>query len=226
MFKRWAGYVILMGFAAVMVVMLMVNDPAHKQAEVFNQRATQQASLPIQLFPVVRDPAQITGIEVLDVTTGKGILMVREDSGLWYVPEIPDIQTAVPADEVDQNLTEQAAQSLADMVANKKYSVNASGLGQYGLEPRSSYEIRFRATDGEQEIEPVIEIGALNPDHVAYYGYVYFKSDETLPTDTELTIYLIPISVVDPVLTMLPETVPFAPTLTAPALENEATAVP
>ena len=45
MFKRQAGYIVLAGFAAVLVVGLMLDDPAVQQAQLLNYEATRQVQL-------------------------------------------------------------------------------------------------------------------------------------------------------------------------------------
>jgi hypothetical protein len=184
------GYLVLVGFAAVMIVRLMANDPATHQALVEQVYATQQSQLPIALFPELIDhPEQIDRLEVLDVTTGTVILLMRNEQALWYVPQ------GLVAEEINQELVEYAAAFITLMGAQQWYDATSDNFVLFGLQPQPAYLVRFMAHDAAgKSYQPVIlEIGDLNPDHVAYY--VWPEGDSR--------IYLIPNTIVDAVLSLV-----------------------
>lgn len=219
MFKRQISMMVLAGFAVVMVVILMLNDPASKQAEMSAFSATQQTLRENVLFSEVQ---QISGIEVLNGTTGKGILVMRDATGLWYAPAITDTQTAVPADQLDQTVAEQAAAAILLFTAEQRYDATSENLTTFGLQPEPDYRIRFRGRDSaDQWVESVLDIGDTNPDRVAYYVYVNVESDQ------KRYIYLINKQTVDIVLTMLTDSFQVSPALDAlPTASEVATPVP
>ncbi len=198
MFKRQISMMVLVGFASVMVVILMLDDPASKQAEMLAANATQQAQRANVLFSGLQVSSQISGLEVLDVTTGKGILVLRDASQVWYAPAIPNTQAEIPAVQLDQEAVERAAAALLIFDAEQRYVATPENRVLYGLQPEPKYRIRFRAQDSSgQWAESVLDIGDTNPDSVAYYVYVNVESEQ------DQYIYLINKQTVDIVLTML-----------------------
>lgn len=205
MVKRQAGYIVLAGFAAVLVAGLMLDDPAAQQAQLLNYEATRQAELESVLYPELSRPAQIIGIDVLDVTTGTGRLVMRDESGLWYAPNISGIQDEIAATGINQPLVNEAAASLVLMAAEQWFDATPANLELFGFRPEPAYRCRFRATDSTgRPFESLIEVGDANPDHVAYY--VYVDSPE------RQRIYLIRKSIVDLLLNMLSASLQITPT--------------
>lgn len=205
MFKRQAGYIVLAGFAAVLVVGLMLDDPAAQQARLLNFRATQQAQRELILYPELTNPAQVTGIEVLDVITGTGRLVVRDERGLWYAPGISGAQDNIAADHIDQALINNAAASLVLMTAEQWFEATPDNLELFGLRPEPSFRCRFRAIDQAGSLfESLIEVGDANPDNVAYYIYVDSTESQR--------VYLIRKSIVDLLLNMLSASLQITPT--------------
>jgi hypothetical protein len=201
MLKRQISYMVLACFAAVMVGILMLDDPATRQAEMRAFEATLQALRELVLFPEVTDPSQIVGIEVQDVTTGKDILVMRDTAGLWYAPDIADVQQAIAAQEVNQEVVENAAAAIRVLYASEWYDATTGNMTLYGLQPTPAYRFRFRGHDAAQQTyEAVVDIGDANPDNVAYYVYVNVTSEQNQ------RIYLINKQIVDSVLNMLTET--------------------
>lgn len=222
MFKRPMSYGVLASFAVVMVVILMLNDPARKQADLLTFRATQQALMERVLFPQFTSSAQINGIGVLDVTTEKGILVVRDSTGLWYAPAITNTQANIPADQVDQSTVEKAAAAILSFSAQQWFDATPENFKIFGLQPEPAYRLRFRASDAQNRVyESVLDVGDTNPNHVAYYVYVNVASGQNQ------RIYLIDKQTVDMVLTMLTGSIQATPTLDAlPTASEAVTPVP
>ncbi len=217
MLKRQVSYGLLVGFAAVMVVRLMADDPVTRLAHMQDFSATQQALRSLVLFPELTDPAQVDGMEVLDVTTGKGILVVRDDSGLWYAPTIADIQPSIAAEEIDQTLVENAAAAIMLLAAQQTYDATPDTLERFGLQPEPVYKFRFRMRDATGQVaETTIDIGDTNPENVAYYVYVNMTSDENQ------RVYLVQKQAVDYLLTMLTESLRVEPALDGSPMDSEA----
>lgn len=215
MVSRRTGYLLLTALAAVMLVRLMLDDPAVRQQEISATATAQQASQPFRLFPILRDSAQIDGLEVLDVSARRGILLVRQADGLWYAPEIAGTQAAVTADTLNQVLIEYAAASATALTAIDRYKTTGDDLTHYGLAPLPVYRIRFRAHDDQgRTYEALLDIGNANPDNVAYYGYAQ--------TEAEPHIYLIRKQTVDMILAVLDDSVFVAPVLDESPAEMEA----
>jgi hypothetical protein len=211
MIKR---YLVLIGFAVGAVILLMLDDPATHQARLRDFSATREAQQQNILFPQLDDLLQITGIDVLDVTTGTGILMMRDDQNLWYAPEIPDIQPGIPVEYVNQYLVEGAAASFLQMSAEDTFEATPDNLARFGLQPQPQYRARARVrTTPDQTYEAVLDIGNANPDNMAYY--VYARNDQR--------IFLIRAQTVDLLLNMLTEPVEFVPTPDASPLDSEVT---
>ena len=201
MLKRQMSYMVLICFAAVMVGLLMLDDPATKQAEMLAFGATLQAERPLVLFPEVADPAEIDGIEVLDITTGKGILVVRDTAGVWYAPDILDVQQGIAAQEVNQQVVANAAAAIGMLATPDWYDATTDNMTLFGLKPQPAYRFRFQGHDASHRTyEAIVDIGDANPDHVAYYVYVNVSSGQNQ------RIYLINKQIVDLVLNMLTET--------------------
>lgn len=208
MVKRRTGYLLLATLAAVMLARLMLDDPAQRLEQMRAYEATQQASRPTRLFPTLRDPAQITGLEVLDVSAGWGILLVRDAGGLWYAPELAAIQRPIAAESVNQVAAENAAAAIVLLAATQQYPASADSLALYGLAPAPAYRVRFQAQGGAGGVyEGLFEIGDANPDHMAYYVYVHAQRE------ADRHIFLIPRQTVDYLMAALTD-----PTLAAPAL--------
>jgi hypothetical protein len=189
----------LAGFAAVMVAVLMLDDPADKLARLSQANAMLQAERPLSLFPQVTASAQIEGLEVLDVTGATGLLLVRNEQFLWYAPAIPGGQDEIGAERINQGLAEQAAASLLLMATRQWYDATPSNFEVFGLKPDPRYRFRFWGRDaaGQTYESVILEIGDANPDHVAYY--VWPQGDQR--------IYLIGREVVDLLLNMLTESI-------------------
>src|SRR3989304_2211985 len=99
MLKHRTGYLMLAGFAAVMVVLLMLDDPTVQQ--VTSAQATQQSQPVIILFPELSNLAQIYGLEVQDAAAGKDILLMRDSEGLWYAPSLGESSGNITADQIN-----------------------------------------------------------------------------------------------------------------------------
>jgi hypothetical protein len=219
MVKRQWTYFMLAIFAGVMLIVLMLDDPADRQARFQSVNATLQVERGTVLFPDLTTATQVNGIEVLDVTTGTGILLMRDDSGLWYAPAIPDNQVEVPAANINQSLANDAAAALVGMTAPQWYDATSQNLEIFGFQPDPAVRVRFQAVDGSGRLyEPVVlEIGDANPDRVAYYVWLQ---------DTE-RIYLVHANVVNLLLNMLTESLQIAPeTGEAPMEQPVKTPVP
>lgn len=221
MLKRQMSYVVLVCFVAVMVGLLMLDDPATKQADMLAFRATLQAERPFVLFPEVTDPAAIDGIEVLDVTTGRGILVMRDTAGVWYAPDIPGVQQGIAAQDINQPVVEDAALAIRLLATPDWYDATTDNLTLFGLKPQPAYRFRFQGHDtAGRTYEAIVDIGDANPDHVAYYVYVNVASEQNQ------RIYLINKQIVDLVLNMLTETRLTPASDELPADEGTATPLP
>jgi hypothetical protein len=200
MAKHPISTLILIGFSIVMVALLMLDDPAQKQADMLAFGATQQAIAENLLFPAIEQSSQIIGIEVQDVTTGKGILVMRDEAGSWYAPAIAGGQEALAAGQIDQTLVEQAAGAFMLFWAEQYYEITPENLQLFGLEPKPRYRIRFRLhrADGKN-YDAQLDVGNANLNDMAYYVYI------TAVSDQDRRIYLINKQTVDIVLTMLSE---------------------
>ena len=198
MSRRWASYALLIAFGVVMVMRLMRADPATREAERVAFTATQQALQAALLFPEVTSSSQIVGLEVLDVTTEKGILVVRTSEGVWYAPEITDIQTSIPAEELDQYVVENAAAAISFLATDQTFDATPDSLERFGISPEPAYRFRFRAQNAEGKLyEAVVDIGDANPDNVAYYVYVRADSEDNQ------RVFLIRKEIVNAILNML-----------------------
>ena len=218
MVKRRTGYLLLAILAAVMLARLMLDDPAARLEQMRVFGATQQASQPPRLFPSLRDPAQVTGLEVLDVSAGRGILLVRDAEGLWYAPEIAAIQQPIAAESVNQVVAENAAAAIVLLAATQQYPANAANLALYGLAPAPAYRVRFQARDSAGSVyEGLFEIGDANPDHMAYYVYVHAQRE------ADRHIFLIPRQTVDYLMAALTDLILVAPVLDDLPAETETT---
>jgi len=201
MLKRRMSYMVLVCFVAVMVGLLMLDDPATKQAEMLAFGATLQAERPFVLFPQVTDAAQLKRIEVVDFTTGQGILVLRDTAGLWYAPDISGVQQGVAAQGVNQQVVENAALAIRMLAAPEWYDATTDNMTLFGLKPQPAYRFRFQGHDAaDRTYEAIVDIGDANPDNVAYYVYVNVSSEQNQ------RIYLINKQIVELVLNMLTET--------------------
>ncbi|HEX3051447.1 MAG TPA: hypothetical protein VHP83_12380 [Aggregatilineaceae bacterium] len=196
MLKRQLGYIIVLSFAAVMLVLLMQDDPAARQ-EAF--QAVQQAQQSILLFPQAE---QIYGLNVRDVTSGEDILLLRNAQGLWYAPEIEGELAATVTQAADL-----AASALSQMAALERFEADESNQEQFGFLTRRRYQVGF-TVDPQGEYGYRAWIGDTSPNNVAYYVW----------PETDQYIYLVPKSIVDPVLNMLPSL--FVPATEEPSLES------
>ncbi len=215
MVSQRMGYALLLVLAVVMLMRLMLDDPAAQQQSLRATATALQESRAFRLFPSLRDPTQIDGLEVLDVSTGRGILLMRQPDGLWYAPEIAGAQQAVGADAIAQVAVENAAGAAMALAALDQYEATADNLTRYGLAPTPAYRIRFRVRDADgRAYEALIEIGNANPDNVAYYGYAHSEGDQH--------IYLIRKQTVDMILAILDDPVLVAPVLDESPAETQA----
>ncbi len=215
MMRRQTGYLLLLALAAVMLARLMLDDPAARLEEMRAFSATQQASQPLRLFPNLVAPAQISGLEVLDVSAGRGILLVRDAEGLWYAPEIVGVQHFIAAEAISQMTTENAAATIVLLAATQQYPATDTNLELFGLAPAPAYLVRFQARDGAGgTYEGLLEIGDANPDHMAYYVYVHAQ------VEADRRIFLIPRQGVDYLLAALNDPTPLAPALDASPAET------
>jgi len=213
--SRRTGYLLLTALAVVMLARLMLDEPATLQ-DLKAAGHAQQAGQPFRLFPTLRDPAQIEGLEVLNVSARRGILLMRQEDGRWYAPEIAGIQAAVTADAINQVFAENAATAAMVLAAISQYPATEDDLARYGLAPTPAYRIRFRARDSAgHAYEALIDIGNTNPDNVAYYGYAHTEADQH--------IYLIRKQTVDMILAVLDDPAFVAPVLDESPAETQAT---
>jgi hypothetical protein len=222
MSRRWASYALLAALGVVMLIRLMRDDPATRQAERIAYSATQQALSAALLFPQVTSSAQVIGLEVLDVTAEKGILVMRTGDGLWYAPEIAGIQPALSADELDQFVVENAAAAMTFLAADQTFDATSDTLERFGLSPQAAYRFRFRALSASGEtVEAVVDIGDANPDNVAYY--VYVRAD----VQDNQRVYLIRKEIVNAILSLLSDSLRVVSTPdVAPATSEAMTPVP
>ncbi len=222
MSRRWASYALLAACGVVMLVRLMRDDPATRQAERIAYSATQQALLAALLFPQVTSSAQVSGLEVLDVTAEKGILVMRTSDGLWYAPEIADTQSGLSADELDQYVVENAAAAITFLVADQTFDATSDNLERFGLSPQAAYRFRFRAQSATGETyEAIVDIGDANPDNVAYYVYVHADDPDSQ------RVYLIRKEIVNAILSLLSDSLRVVSTPdVAPATSEAMTPVP
>ncbi len=199
MLKRWQGYALLVGIGAAMLLVLMLDDPEARQRELRNFQATQQAELARVLFLPLRKSAQVVGMEAVDVAAERGLLVMRNEAGLWQAPEIAGVQAQQPPQSLDQGALESAAAALTMLYAERELEIAPDELALYGLQP-PRYRFRFRARladDPNQLLEATLEIGNLNPENVAYYMYISTAADENPH------VYLIRRQTVDMLLSML-----------------------
>ncbi|GEM_PF-1072733 len=199
MLKRSYGYALLMGIVAAMLLVLMLDDPEGRQRAFRAFQETQQAIAARLLFPQIRQSAQVVGMEAVDVGAERGLLVVRNEAGLWYAPPIEDVQQERAPQSLDQSVLESAALALTRLWAERWLEVSPDGLAQYGLQP-PQYRFRFRARladDPKELLEATLEIGNLNPENVAYYMYISTAAEENLH------VYLIRRQTVDMLLSML-----------------------
>jgi hypothetical protein len=216
MLKRQLSYLLLAGFATVMVILLMLDDPATRQTQMLNFGATQQAARPVQLFPAITDPAEIMGIEVVNLASGTGQLVMRDEQGRWYAPELPDIQESIAAEELSQAAVESAAIAITLLGAEQTFEATPDNMVLFGLSPTPVFRFRFQGQDASgRTYEATVDVGNANPDNMAYYVYV-----EAVP-DTEQCIYLIPKELLDFILDMDTETNLITPTLAVESVESE-----
>ncbi|MBI5957511.1 MAG: DUF4340 domain-containing protein [Chloroflexi bacterium] len=214
MAKHPISYFILIGFGIVLMIMLLLDNPADKQADMVIFGATQQALAERLIFPAIDQTSQVSGIEVLDVTTGKGILVMRNAAGSWYAPEISGIQVGISAESLNQMTVEQAAAAFRGFLAEQWYEATPENYQVFGLEPEPRYRIRFQMQMATSEAyEARLDVGDTNPNDMAYYVYIDAVSEE------DRRIYLIDKQTVDIVLTMLSESI-----LAEPAVEKSPTA--
>jgi len=218
MVNHRAGYMLLLVLSAVILLLLMLDDPAIRLERMRAYEATLQAQRPLRLFAQIPNPEHVDGIEVLDVTTGKGLLLMREPGGVWYAPEIQGIQQPIAAEAINQHLVENAAAAIMLLAAEQQYEATADSLLRFGLQPAPAYRIRFRAHDASgATYEGLVDVGDTNPDNVAYYVYA-----QALP-EADQRVFLVRKQIVDNILAIL-----FDPVLVAPApyespAANEAT---
>lgn len=197
MLKRQISYLMLVGFAAVMVVLLMLDDPTTRQAMFAQVQAAQQSQRVVGLFPELESLDQIYAIQVLDIASGKDVLLMRNEDGAWYAP-------GLAVEDTDQVLAETAAYSIALMAAQQRYDATPENLEIFGFEPQPSYQIQFAARDtaGVSYAPVTLEVGDVNPDNVSYYVW---------PVD-DSRIYLIPKLIMDPLLSVVTESIQITPT--------------
>lgn len=214
--KHQVSYVLLCGFAAVIVLLLMLDDPAEQRALFAQAQATEQSQRAVMLFPELRNPTQIYGIEVLDIAAGKDILLMRGDQGLWYAPETGTGTAMIPAADIQQGMIEDAAFWINLMASEQWFDAVPANKTVFGFDPQPAYRIRFVAYDAESvSYAPVIlEVGDANPDNVAYYVW----------PQTDQRIYLISREIVDPILRLVQEPIQIVPDPEALPAEDEATA--
>jgi hypothetical protein len=199
MLKHRTGYLMLVGFAAVMVVLLALDDPTARPAT--SAESTQPV---VVLFSELSSSAQIYAIEVQDVATGKDVLLMRDDQGWWYAPALNTNSSDIPAESINQTLIETAAEAIRLMATDQWYENTTENAAAFGLEPQPAYRIRFGARDtaGVSFAPVVLMVGDVNPDNVAYYVW----------PDTDQRIYLISSYLMNPVLQLVTESIQVTPT--------------
>ena len=198
-------YGLLAGFVAIMVAALMLDKP--------NKLNT----ITEPLFPSIDDPTQIYQMEVLDVTRGRGILLVRDDAGLWYAPTVPDIQESLSSGDLDQVAVENAATAIWLMDGGQWYENTKSRQSSFGLAtPDFFFQFRAREPNGRATESVVFQIGDVNPENATYY--VWPQGDTR--------IYLIRKPIVDMLLNLLnsPSSIAPAPEQTPTVTEGNAPA--
>jgi hypothetical protein len=208
----------LAGFAVVMVLLLMLDDPTAKQALLAEMQAVQESQRMVSLFPELSDLTQVYGLEVLDVASAQDILLMRDDQGLWYAPSINSGTGDIAADSINQQLADDAALSIQLMAARQWYDATPDNFENFGLTPEPAYRVRFiaRDTTGTSYAPVILEVGDANPDNVAYYVW---------PQD-DSRIYLIQRPLVDPLLSMLTDNILMTPTPAEPSPDYDMAPAP
>ena len=221
MLKRAYGYALLVAVGAAMLLLLMLDDPEAHQRQLRDFQATQQAAFAHLLFPELRRSAQVVGMEAVDVAAERGLLVMRDEAGLWYAPAIEGVQAEQPPDALDQSALESAAFALTTLWADRWFEVTPAELPRYGLQP-PQYRFRFRAQladDPKELLEATLEIGDPNPENVAYYMYISTAANENLH------VYLIRRQTVDMLLSMLTASFSVTPSDESPMGERSGTPV-
>lgn len=217
MLQRRIGYSLMVAFAIMLLARLMLDDPEAQRNRAVSAGATQQAVRPREMFPEVQDPAQVYRIEVLDVTKDTLILLLRDEAGLWYAPEIPGSQVEIGPQQFDQQAAENAALAISLMGAQQWFDATPERMALFGLSP-VQFLFDFRAYANQTPSGGIytagrIVIGDTNPDHMAYY--VWPEGDQQ--------IYLVPSLLVDPLLTMFTESLAITPTPDGVPMDAEVT---
>ena len=181
--------------AAVMVFLLMLDDPTTKLALFLQANETGLDQVPVVLFQEIESPAQIYGLDIQDVRQSRRIFVLRDDTGQWRVSQAGGIPDVEPGSALNQQPVELAAYAAGLMTATEWYDATPDALALYGLEPQPGYRIGLAArdTDGVTFLPVILEVGDSNPDLTAHY--IWPQGDRR--------IYLIPDEILEPVLSLV-----------------------
>lgn len=167
--KRHSLYnIVLAGFGALMVIVLLIKGPPSTASPLATTSPDQSYS---QLGV---DPTQIRWYELRDGQTGLTIKLEREGAGNWRL-------TDRPQQAIDQQAAEQGAQIIASFAVRELVQFAADdNLSQYGLTVTPRYVVSFGINAyNTSSIESfTLYVGTLTPDQQEYY--VVFV-DETGP---------------------------------------------
>lgn len=161
MLRRFVVLALLAVFAGVMVLLLMLNDPT----------AVEHHQTPQRLFPQISRAEHIDRIEVQNVTEGTGVLLVRDEAGVWYAARTPYAGPSLSIGTIDQAAVGALALSITRLAAEQWFEATPDNLVRFGLRPEPAYSLQFagRDTAGRAFESVVFEVGDMNPDQVARY---------------------------------------------------------
>ncbi|WP_162910006.1 hypothetical protein [Aggregatilinea lenta] len=178
-----------------MVLLLMLDDPTTKLALFLQANETGLDQAPVVLFQEIKNPAQIYGLDVQDVTQSRRLFLLRDDTTEWTVSQAAGLDGLAAESAISQQPVELAAYAVGLMTATEWYDATPDALTIYGLAPQPSYRIGLAARDtaGVTFLPVILEVGDSNPDLTAHY--IWPQGDSR--------IYLIPDEILEPVLSLV-----------------------
>lgn len=161
MLRRTMMLFLLALFGGVMVLLLMLDDPS----------VVDRRQAPLRLFPQLNRAEHVNRIEVQNVTEGTGVLLVRDEAGVWYAAQTPQTGPSLSAGTIDQAAVDALALSITRLAAAQWFEATPDNLVRFGLRPEPAYSLQFagRDTAGRAFESVVFEVGDRNPDQVARY---------------------------------------------------------
>lgn len=161
MLRRSITLSLLAVFAGVMILLLMINDPTAVERRQTSQR----------LFPQLSRAEHIDRIEVQNVIEGIGVLLVRDEAGVWYAAQTPYAGPSLSAGTIDQAAIDALALSITRLAAGQWFEATPDNLVRFGLRPEPAYSLQFAGRDaaGRAFESVVFEVGDINPNRVAHY---------------------------------------------------------